>query len=83
MSQVEEHGTNQSNYCRLVIQHGSILFELNTMGNDVREKRIVFSTYGWHWWVIFITLEGNFDDGRPETIAALLVGKDKEVKIKM
>ena len=32
-----------------------------------------FSTYGWHWWVIFTTLKGNFNDGRPEAIAALLV----------
>ena len=46
-------------------------------GGDFWSKKLKrFPTYRWHWWVIFTNLEGNFDDERPETIAALLVVKD-------
>ena len=57
------------------------LYEPVALGGDLREKNESFFTYGWHWWVIFINLKGNFNDGRPEAIAALLVGKDKDICI--
>ena len=33
----------------------------------------LFSVYRWQWWVILINFEGNLDDGRPETLRALLL----------
>lgn len=48
---------------------GIAIYELNATGGDLRKKRIVFATYGWHWWVILATLQlslvTSFPDGLP------------------